>query len=297
MTDSETPWTVARVLSWAADDFRARGFDSPRLDAELLLARVLKCDRVRLIMDAARPLAVEELAAYRSLIQRRRRHEPVAYILGEREFYGLGFRIDQRVLVPRPDTETLVETALERSAAIDQFGQALDLCTGSGCVAIAFAQKRPTWRVWASDVSEAALCVARDNALRLGVPQITFRRSDLFEAFNDSGPWNLITANPPYIPHADIAELDPDVRDHEPHLALDGGSDGLEIVRRLVPDAAARLAPDGVLAIEIGADQAPAVRPIFEAAGLVEVRTDLDYGSRDRVVSGLKPRNDGSGTG
>lgn len=288
MIDSATPWTVARVLSWATDDFRNRGFDSPRLDAELLLGRVLSCDRVRLIMDARRPLSDEELATYRGLIQRRRRHEPIAYILGEREFYGLPFRVDPRVLVPRPDTETLVETALHRTAHIDQFGRALDLCTGSGCVAIAFARQRPTWRVWGGDISEEALVVARDNALRLGVPHVTFKVSDLMRGFEDNGDWHLITANPPYIPHSEMVGLDPDIKDHEPHLALDGGDDGLAVVRALVPQAAARLAPGGVLALEIGSEQAAATRAILQAAGLVDVQVDSDYGARDRVVSGVE---------
>lgn len=161
------PWTIARVLKWATEDFRGRGMESPRLDAELLLGLSLGLDRVRLILEAARPLTPEELSSYRELIKRRRSGEPIAYIRGEREFYGLPIRVTPAVLIPRPDTETLVEVALERTRGRHMYGRALDLCTGSGCVAIAFAKERPTWRVTGVDVSAAAIAVARQNAERL----------------------------------------------------------------------------------------------------------------------------------
>jgi release factor glutamine methyltransferase len=146
-------WTIARVLKWAADDFRKRQNPSPRLDAELLLAHALGHDRIRLVLDSERQLDTAELGRYRELIQRRRSGEPIAYILGRREFYGLSFATDQRALVPRPDTEPLVEVALERTRARSMHGRALDLCTGSGCVAVSFAKARPTWRVTATDIS------------------------------------------------------------------------------------------------------------------------------------------------
>ena len=151
------PWTVARVLRWAAEDFGKRGITSARLDAELLLGRVLGLDRVHLLLESTRPLSDEELAAYRALIKRRRAFEPIAYILGEREFYALPIRVDRRVLIPRPDSETLVDVALSRTETRSMFGRALDLCTGSGCVAIAFAHQRPTWPVTASDVSPVGM--------------------------------------------------------------------------------------------------------------------------------------------
>jgi release factor glutamine methyltransferase len=185
---SETTWTVGRVLTWAADDFRGRGIESARLDAELLLAHVLGCDRIRLIIDNLRPLSNDELVRFRALIQRRRRGEPIAYILGRREFFGLSFRVDARVLVPRPDTETLLNVALERSVHRDQFGTLLDLCTGSGCVAVCFALERPTWQVWASDLSHDAIAVARENALRLGAPQVAFRRRSRTELMRPMCP-------------------------------------------------------------------------------------------------------------
>jgi release factor glutamine methyltransferase len=286
---SPTPeaWTVARVLQWAAQDFGSRGFDSPRLDAELLLGEVLGCDRIRLILDAARPLSPEELASYRELIKRRRGGEPVAYLLGTREFYGLPFRVDRRVLIPRPDTEVLVELALELTRPRSMFGRALDLCTGSGCVAIAFARHRRTWQVTATDRSAAALEVARDNALRLGaVHNTAFAEGDLFAAVDAEQRFDLITANPPYISASEYQLLDVGIREFEPRAALAGGADGLEIIGRLVAEAPRHLTGGGSLAVEIGYEQGPETQRRFEAAGFRDVGIRRDYGQRNRVVYG-----------
>jgi release factor glutamine methyltransferase len=284
----EEAWSIGRVVRWAAEDFARKGFSSPRLDAELLLGHVLGLDRIRLIVDANRPLAERELTAYRELIKRRRRGEPIAYIRGEREFYGLPFRVDSRVLVPRPDTETLVETALRRTKPRSLYGRALDLCTGSGCVAIAFARSRPTWRVTGSDLSSDALAVARENRERLGsVHNTSFTEGDLFAPLAPAACFELITGNPPYIPRAEIAELAPDVRDFEPRLALDGGDDGLDLVRRIIEEAPSHLAPGAVLALEIGYGQAAAVTALFEQRGFRDVARDKDYGGVERVVSGV----------
>ncbi len=284
----DTAWSIGRVIRWAAEDFARKGFGSPRLDAELLLGHVLGVDRIRLIVDSARPLEESELTAYRELIKRRRRGEPIAYIRGEREFYGLPFKVDHRVLVPRPDTETLVETALQRTKERSLYGRALDLCTGSGCVAIAFAKSRPTWRVTASDVSDDALAVARENTERLGaVFNTSFVEGDLFAALPSGARFELITGNPPYIARPEIAELQVDVRDFEPRLALDGGEDGLDLVRRIVAQAPEFLEPSGVLALEIGFGQASAVAELFSARGFRDVARDRDYAGIERVVSGV----------
>jgi len=284
----EDIWSIARVLRWAADDFTRRGFGSARLDAELLLGHVLGLDRIRLIVESTRPLEEAELSAYRELIKRRRRGEPIAYIRGEREFYGMPFRVDARVLVPRPDSETLVETALRRTKARSLYGRALDLCTGSGCIAIAFARTRPTWRVAASDLSPGALALARENCERLGATMnMAFLEGDLFAPVAANSRFELVTGNPPYIPHAEIAELGPDVRDFEPHLALDGGADGLDLVRRIIATSPDFLAPGGVLALEIGYDQAGQVAELFEQRGFHHVERDRDYGGIERVVSGV----------
>jgi len=286
VTNSE-PWSVARVLRWAADDFARRNLPSPRLDAELLLGHVLAVDRIRLIVDATRPLTEAELSAYRELIKRRRRGEPIAYIRGEREFYGHRFRVDARVLVPRPDTETLVEVALNRTQRRSLYGRALDVCSGSGCVAIAFALARPTWKVTGVDISTEARELARENAERLGATFSTrWLVGDLLAGLARTERFELITANPPYIPHADIAGLDADVRDFEPHLALDGGADGLALLRRLVEQAPDSLVPGGVLALEVGHDQANRVSELLEARGFRDLERRRDYGGIERVVSG-----------
>jgi release factor glutamine methyltransferase len=270
------------------DDFRARGIESPRLDAELLLARALGATRIQLIVDAKRPLAPEELGRMREMVRRRRAREPIAYILGEREFYGRMFRVDARVLVPRPDTETLVDVALARTRAVSMSMRALDLCTGSGCVAITLARERPTACVYASDVSPDALAVARENALRLGAYNVAFRQGDLFAAVDPALRFDLVTANPPYIPSGDLATLQLDVRDHEPRLALDGGADGLTLLRRVVAEAPARLVPGGVLAVEVGAGEAPVVAGLFEqAAAFSGVAVQRDYARIERVVSAV----------
>jgi release factor glutamine methyltransferase len=177
--ETKEPWTIGAVLKWAADDFRTRGIESPRLDAEVLLAHALSCSRTQLIIDMMRPLVGDELARFRELVKRRRHREPVAYLRGEREFYGRTFRVDARVLVPRPDTETLIDVALTRTRHLSMSARVLDLCTGSGCVAITLALTRPTTQVTATDISEEALALAQENALRLGAPSVAFARADL----------------------------------------------------------------------------------------------------------------------
>lgn len=251
----------------------------------MLLAFALKTTRVQLVMDARRPLVGDELARFRDLVKRRRTREPVAYLRGEREFYGRVFRVDRRVLVPRPDTETLVEVAMRRTARVSMSMRALDLCTGSGCVAISLARERPTSSVRATDLCPGALAVARENALRLGAYNVAFAEGDLYAPARGLR-FDVVTANPPYVPSGDIEGLAADVRDHEPRLALDGGADGLDLVRRVVDGAPAHLAEGGVLAVEVGAGEAPDVRALFEARGFRDVEVARDYGKIERVVSG-----------
>lgn len=285
----EGPWTIESLVRWATEDFRARGIDSPRLDAEVLLAFALDSTRMQLIIDAKRPLGDAELTRFRELVKRRRKKEPIAYVRGAREFYGRNFQVDRRVLVPRPDTETLVEVALKRTAHVSMCMRALDLCTGSGCVAVTLARERVTSRIFATDISSEALDVARKNALRLGAYNVAFMEGDLFApviAIAGRARFDVITANPPYIPHAEIDSLMPDVRDFEPHLALDGGADGLDLIRRIINDAPHSLAENGVLAMEVGAGEAGPVQELFEARGFTSVSATRDYGRIERVVDG-----------
>jgi release factor glutamine methyltransferase len=292
-TDESAPkstpasWTIGSMIQWATDDFRARGIENPRLDAELIVAFALKTTRMQLIIDSKRPLEGVELALLRDLVKRRRSREPVAYLRGEREFFGMVFRVNSSVLIPRPDTEALVSVGLTRTAHLSLALRHLDLCTGSGCVAIAIARTRPTAHVFATDISKDALVVARENAYRLGAYNVAFREGDLFEPVNDLHPkLDLITANPPYIASGEIGTLQPEIKDFEPRIALDGGVDGLDLVRKIIEGARAFLASDGILAIEIGAGEAEATRALFEEAGFGEIQTERDYGKIERVVSG-----------
>lgn len=257
----------------------------------MLLAHALGTTRVQLVIDAMRPLVSAELATFRELVKRRRTREPVAYILGRREFYGRTFLVDSRVLVPRPDTGTLVDVALARTQARSMCLRALDLCTGSGAVGITLARERPTSCVLATDASADALHVARDNALRLGAYNVGFRQGELFDALVPNRTleprrFDLVVSNPPYIAGAEIASLAPDVRDFEPRLALEGGEDGLGVVRRIVARAPEFLANGGTLALEVGAGQSASVASLLEERGFTNVTTSRDFARIERVVDG-----------
>lgn len=279
-------WTVLDVIRWTAARFAERGIASPRLDAELIVAHVLSLPRVQLYVQFDRPLSATELPDIRALIKRRQAGESVAYLVGKKEFWGLEFAVDARVLVPRPDTETLVEEARVRLEGVEA-PRIADIGTGSGALAVTLAKLRPDATVFASDISAAALEIARGNAERLGVT-VTFLEGDLAAPLAAHAPFSLIVANLPYIPSADLAALPPEVR-VEPVLALDGGADGLDLVRRLVDAAPALLAPGGALALEIGAGQAAATAALLVAAGFVDPRTRQDLAGIDRVVSGGRP--------
>ena len=283
---AEELWTIARVLKWTQGRFAERGLPTARLDAEVLLARVLGRDRVGLYTHFDQPLAAEELAAFRALIKRRLAGEPVAYLVGMREFRSIELAVDPRVLIPRPDTETLVECALELLPPIGAEGpRVVDVGTGSGAIAIAVAIARPDAVVEAVDRSADALAVAQANGAR-HAPRVVFHLGDLLGPVG-LGRIDLVLSNPPYIPTAELATLQPEVQ-REPRLALDGGVDGLEVVRRLVGAARERLAPGAAVAIEIGAGQADAVEALFAASGFAERRRWKDLGGIDRVVSGRR---------
>lgn len=279
------PWTILSVLDWTRTHFESKGLGSPRLDAELILAKVLGLQRVMLYARFDQPLRPEELAQIRALVARRSRREPMAYLLEERELYGLPFEVTPEVLIPRPDTELLIDVALELLRGVEAPSIA-DVGTGSGCVAIVLAKELPTARVEASDTSPGALAVARRNAAKNGVAErVSFLEGDLLSARPaGAAPLHLVTANLPYIPTAVIPTLEPDVRDFEPRSALDGGPDGLGPIRRLVAQAPAHLRPGGVLALEIGHDQRDRALALLAAAGLEEPTARRDLGGHDRVV-------------
>ncbi len=278
-------WTVLEVIRWTAARFTERGLPTPRLDAEILVAHTLALARVQLYVQFDRPLTAAELADIRALIKRRQAGESVAYLVGKKEFWGIDFAVDARVLVPRPDTETLIEEARERLLGVEA-PRIADLGTGSGAIALTLAKLFPAAAVVASDVSPAALEVARGNAGRLGLA-VTFVEGELDAPLGPHAPFSLIAANLPYIPTGEMATLPPEVKS-EPALALDGGADGLALVRRLVAAAPALLAPGGALVLEIGAGQAAATAELLRGAGFGDVRARRDLGGIDRVVSGRR---------
>ena len=224
-------WTIREVLDWATEDFAGRGIESPRLDAELLVAEALGTDRVGLYLDLHRPLVDAERSSIRPLVARRREREPVAYILGHRDFYGRRFNVTKDVLIPRPDTETLVDHALECIPEARPC-RVLDIGTGSGAIAVTIAAERPLAMVTATDISEAALKVAANNAERLGVAErIRFERANLLSSTEQ---YDLIVSNPPYVARSEMLSLQAEVRKHEPSDALEAGEDGLDIIRALL---------------------------------------------------------------
>jgi len=274
------------VLQWTEKRFSERGIGSPRLDAQLLLAEVLGKDRVYLYTHFDQPLEAEELTKYRGLIQRRLGGEPVAYLVGKKEFRSLELAVDARVLVPRPDTEATVEVVL---AALPAEGTArvVDIGTGSGAIALALKKERPELEVVAVDRSPEAAAVARGSAERLGLA-VEVVEGDLLAPVAERGPFAVIVSNPPYIPSAEIAGLAPEVR-KEPMAALDGGADGLVVIRRLVKDAPALLSEHGALVMEVGAGQAPAVEALFAADGRWEAAmVTKDLAGIERVVAARK---------
>ncbi|ATB49160.1 peptide chain release factor N(5)-glutamine methyltransferase [Corallococcus macrosporus] len=289
---SSEPWTIRRVLAWTTQHFEKRQVDAPRLTAEILLSHVLELSRVRLYVDLDRPLSKEELGAYRALIERRMAGEPTQYLTGVREFYNRPFKVDARVLIPRPETELLVEAAL-RMLPRDAPGRALDVCTGSGCIAISLAAERPQATVTATDLSPDACALARENAQALGVAdRVTVLQGDLFAPVPAGERFQVVVSNPPYIASGEIPGLSAEVR-REPKLALDGGPDGLVAVRRVVTGARQWLEPGGLLAMEIGEDQGPAVLELLRAAGYADARVEKDLERRERMAFGTQPAASG----
>ena len=283
---SERSWTVLELLRWTTDYFARRGIETPRLDAEVLLAHALDSERLRLYIDYEKPVEPAERERFRGLVQRRASERvPVSLLLGEREFWSLSLRVSSDVLTPRPETETLVEAALGRLADEERPYRVLDLGTGSGAIALAIASERPHAELTATDLSKAALQIAIENADHLHARErIRFLEGDLFEPVGDER-FELIVSNPPYVARADESTLPPELA-HEPELALFGGSDGLEVIRRLVAEAGAHLWPGGWLEIELAPEQVGAVERMLEQAGFEDVERRLDLTRRPRVVGG-----------
>jgi len=275
-------WTLLRLLRWTTDYFTEKGVDNPRLDAELLLAHVLTLDRVGLYLNYDRPLVAEELDIIRPLVKRRGQREPLQYLLGSTEFWSLEFIVTPDVLIPRGDTEILVEEALGKAGAE---GQLLDVGTGSGAIVISLASELPNWQMTGLDISAPALTIAQKNLEKHQVTdQIKLLQGDLAEL--PAQQYDLIVSNPPYIAQEEWDELMPEVRCFEPQLALLAENDGLDCYQQLADQAISRLKSAGWLLVEIGYQQIEAVSKIFVAAGLVNLFVREDYSGQPRVVGG-----------
>jgi len=292
MPETDGTWTVRRLLEWTSPFFERKGIDSPRLSAELLLAHVLAVPRIKLYTDYERILDPKHLSAYRELVRRAAEEEPVAYLTGRAHFFNLEFHVTRDVLIPRPDTETLVENVIQlirRQPGLEA-PRILDLCTGSGCIAAAIAHNIKEAVIVATEISEPAVAIARDNLGRLGLAErVTVEQGDLFEPLDrlvDRYPFHLLVANPPYIPSGQIPQLDRSVREYEPVAALDGGLDGLAVHRRILAEAPSRLLPGSRIFLEIAFDQAEAARQVAaEYAEFADVRILKDQAGNDRVLT------------
>lgn len=279
--------TLASARQALAESLRKAGIDSAEADARLLIAHALDVDRSELVANGARPLNARELHAIEALAVRRLKHEPVARILGGKEFWSLMLDVTPAVLVPRPDTETIVESALDfvvRGGLRMERLRILDIGTGSGALLLALLSELPNALGTGTDISAAALAVARANAERHGLAsRCTFVACNI--AAGVSRPFDLIVSNPPYVAHGDIATLAPEVRNYDPAIALDGGNDGLDGYRAIAADAGRLLAPGGRLIVEMGAGQEGAIRALFTKAGLTVGKARDDLGGIARALS------------
>lgn len=283
-------WTVASLIEWGTGYLRERGFESPRLTVELLLAHVLQCKRIDLFLDFDKPLSSQELARFKELFKRRLAHEPLQYLTGEAHFMGLVFSVDRRVLIPRPETEILVERAIDllRAGSADELLYVLDIGTGSGNISVSIAHYVRNVRVTAIDVSDDALEVARRNASRYRVEhRISFRKVDIFKKDPGELPqraFDCIVSNPPYITPDQSNTLSPEIIRYEPPVAVFGGKSGTEFFQRIAEVGRQLLKDDGWVLVETAYNQASAVKSIFAEAGYRSIQVFKDYDGNERVV-------------
>jgi release factor glutamine methyltransferase len=287
----ETEWTILNLLKWATGYFTSHGIDSPRATAEILLAHLLNLKRIDLYLRFDQPLQKNELAGFKALIKRRVNREPVAYIVGTKEFWSLEVAVNPHVLIPRPDTETLVETALKYLSPADPpqepSGLVLELGTGSGAIVLALATERPSYRYIATDISLKALETAQANTRHHHLESIVqFAAGNWLEPFSPHQPiFDMIVSNPPYIPSESIPGLQPEVSRFEPILALDGQIDGLHAIRQILFSAHLLLKPRGVMLLEMGFDQKAGVTDLIQSCGFYAHFDFIkDYAGHDRVV-------------
>jgi len=283
-------WTIGKLLTWMNGYLTEKGVDAPRLTAELLLSHVLGCKRIELYTNFDSAVEQSRLDELRGLVKRCAEHEPVAYLVGRCEFYSLEIRLNRACLIPRPETELLAERAIDFLRERPQPQVVLDLCTGSGCIAVAIAKNVPECRVTATDLSDEALLAADENVRAHGLSaRVRLLCGDLFDPLIgglDETRFDLIVANPPYVTSAEMETLDRNVKDYEPVAALHGGVDGLDVYRRIVERVEAFMKADGVLMLEIGYRQGPGVRELLEGTGVfAKVTVEKDRSDNDRIVT------------
>ena len=285
---SNTPWTILKLLKWATAYFKDRKIDDPKAVAEILLAQSLQLRRIDLYLQFDRPLEEKELADFKILLKRKLKREPVAYIVGQKEFWSLPFMVTPDVLIPRPETECLVEAAIDIIDALaeNERIRVLELGTGSGALIVSLASQKQGNDYFASDISEKALAVARENAQVHGLTDILFFVGDWLGPLTDKRRFfDVIVSNPPYIPRRQIKTLAPEIHQYEPVLALDGDDDGLKCLKQLVETAWMYLRPHGWLMLEMGYDQKEDVMRIAESCGTYDqITTRKDYSGHERIV-------------
>jgi len=286
-------WTIQKLLNWVTEYLTNKGVDSPRLSAELLLCHVLALTRIELYTQFDKSVPQRQLDMLRDLVKRAGLHEPVAYLTGRTEFYSIELDITADCLIPRPETELLVQRAIEFLRMRDGVQFVCDLCTGSGCIAVAIAKNFPDARVIATDISAGALEVAARNVTKHGLNErIELLQGDLFEPLVgqlDVTEFDMIVCNPPYVSSAEYETLAPNVKDYEPKSALLAGTDGLDVYRRLIDRADSFLKPGAALVLEIGYGQGPAVLDLLEQTGaFAEIKIEKDPNDNDRVVTARK---------
>ena len=286
-------WTIQKLLNWTTQYFTDKGIDAPRLSAEMVLAHVLSLKRIELYTNFDQVVAEEQLARLRELVKRAGEHEPVAYLVGRTEFYSLEIAVTPDCLIPRPETELLVERAIEFLRKRGGAQKVCDLCTGSGCIAAAIARNCPEVQIIATDVSSEALAAAAVNVEKHSVEdRVTLLQGDLFDpvvpALNGSR-FDLIVSNPPYVSDVEYARLDRNIREYEPAGALLGGADGLDVYRRIAEQSPEAISPGGALMLETGYAQGQAVRGLLEQTGdFADINVEKDSQDNDRVVTAIR---------
>jgi release factor glutamine methyltransferase len=283
---ADAAWTVGKIIDWTTAHLKKHGSETPRLDAEILLAKARRCPRIQLYVQYHELLTDDERTVMRDLVRRRAQSEPVAYLVGHREFFGLDFRVTPDVLIPRPETETLVLELLAAGRAHTS-PRILDVGTGSGCIAIAAAVNLPAAAVTGIDISAPALEIARANASHHEVGgRVKYLEGDLFAPLAADDPFDIIVSNPPYVADGEMDSLPADIRRHEPPHALRAGPEGLDVITRLISGAKSHLAPGGALLIEISPEQAARVAGLIDEAGVYEKpRLIKDASGNERVVA------------